>query len=168
MNQFDGLRRGLVDVALREVGAHEQGGSNLGARVEVYQAATTLPIAAWPWCAAFVAWCLAQWIHDPKVIDTLQLADPATWRFRSARAFDLESWGRAHGASLISSEAPCKPGDLVTYSFSHCGIVVRDNGDGTFEAVEGNTGADGSRDGDGVYLKRRPKSAVRYFVRLLP
>lgn len=166
MNQFDGFRQALVDIALREVGTHEVGGSNLGRRVGEYQAAAGgLPGDAW--CAEYVAWCIRSWLADPKLCEVLQIEDPERWRFRSGRAFDLEAWGRQVGASLLPPSAPCKPGDLVIYGFSHCGIVRMDLGV-DFEAIEGNTNDDGGREGRDVLLKHRHRSAVRHFVRLLP
>jgi len=53
------LAQELVKVALEEVGVEEIDGTNCGEGVNVYKATTNLPPdEGWPWCAAFVCWCV--------------------------------------------------------------------------------------------------------------
>jgi hypothetical protein len=57
-------------------------------------------------------------------------------------------------------------GDIVVFDFSHIGIVADGEGDRIF-TIEANTGATGSRDGDGIFRKDRPREVARCFIRLL-
>ncbi len=172
----------LIEIALAEVGEHEVGGENSGPRVRTYQAATWLRPSPWPWCAAFVSWCLRERLKEPGFVPyddaKAKLGLPVDgWRFRSAAAHDVEVWGAQRG-TVLTARAPAHFGDLVTFDFDgngyadHCGIVVADNGD-TVSVVEGNTSdpkgprAD-ERNGGCVALKVRPKRLVRRYVRLIP
>jgi hypothetical protein len=172
------LRQRLVDIALAECGLKEVlGEPNTGADVVKYQQATTLAPGPWPWCSAFVAWCMQQWLQAPDVQRALGIPEAThpplspveEWRFKSARAFEVEVWAKQRGLLVLGEEAPALLGDLITFDFSHIGIVTRDEVPGQpLETVEGNTNGAGSREGDGVYRKRRPDSLTRRYVRLLP
>ena len=143
----------LVEVATAEIGVREES-RNGGKRVREYQAATWLRPDAWPWCAAFVAWCLLESIQGNT-----------GWRCRDASAYGWEAWARKRGFQVLPETAPMLPGDLVTFDFSHIGIVVADHGD-TIETIEGNTNADGAREGDGVYRKMRARRLIRAVIRI--
>ena len=164
------VRQKLIDIAKREVGVTEVG-SNTGKRIREYQAATTLDGTGWPWCSAFVCWCIREWGKDPEVLAALGKtpAQFEKWRFKSAAAFDAESWGRKNGMEVM--EADSKPilrtGDLVTFDMSHIGLVADDRG-GKIFTIEGNTGPSGGRDGDGVWDKVRNFKIARRFIRILP
>ena len=166
----------LLQIAEKEIGRKETKGRNLGPAVRKYQAATNLDHGAWPWCAAFCAWTLEQWLADPANVKWLALKSttPAKWRPRTALAYGFIKWAEARPAtcSVLPDTAEPQPGDLAVYDFSHIGIVKESRGD-KFEAIEGNTSgvrADGtpSRDGDGVYVKVRPRSLARCFIRIRP
>jgi hypothetical protein len=59
-------------------------------------------------------------------------------------------------------------GDILVFTFSHIGIAVGDIGkDGIVQTIEGNTNAEGSREGDGVYRKRRHASKIRSVIRFM-
>lgn len=86
----------LIDIAVEEVGTREQGGNNAGARIVEYQGATWLAPGAWPWCAAFTAWVMREWLEDEAVRDELGLVSSSAaekWRCRDASAFGWEKWG---------------------------------------------------------------------------
>jgi len=166
----------LAQLAEKEIGRKETKGRNLGPGVRKYQASTNLDSGAWPWCAAFVCWALEQWLSDPANVSWLALKSttPTKWRPKTALAYGLIKWAKARPATctVLPDTAEPKPGDLVCYDFSHIGIVKRSLGD-KFEAIEGNTSgmrADGtpSREGDGVYMKVRPRSLARCFIRIRP
>ena len=57
-------------------------------------------------------------------------------------------------------------GDLMIFSMSHIGVVVNDAGS-TIYSIEYNTGASGSREGEGCYEKTRDRKEARFFVRLM-
>jgi len=162
----------LAQIALAEVGVREEGGNNNGAAVRKYQAATNLKPASWPWCAAFVDWCIREWLKDKEVQAWLGLKTMTTevWRPKTALAYGLINWGkgRPNTTHVYSNKATPMAGDIVVYDFSHCGIVTK-LADGRIQVVEGNTNGRGDRDsttGDGVWLKRRPLSSVRSYVRI--
>jgi len=166
----------LAQIAEKEIGKKETKGRNLGPAVRKYQAATTLEPGAWPWCSAFCAWALEQWLADPENVKWLALKSttPAKWRPKTALAYGFIAWAKARPATctILSDTTEPQAGDLVCYDFSHIGIVKRSIGD-KFEAIEGNTSgmrSDGtpSREGDGVYMKVRPRSLARCFIRIRP
>ena len=169
------LLKPLVDLALAEVGVREEGGNNRGPRIRDYQSATWLKPAPWPWCAAFICWIVREWLKNPDVRQHLSLRNDKSveaWRPRTAGAFDFERWARSNNLPVLSRSKRARAGDLVVFSFSHIGIVVKDQSTAsTLETVEGNTNGAGTRDsnsGDGVWRKRRPISSVRSLIRLIP
>ncbi|WP_083256943.1 CHAP domain-containing protein [Arcticibacter eurypsychrophilus] len=142
----------LEGVYQREIGVREQSGNNDGAKVEEYLKYVGLKRGS-PWCAAFVCWSLAQaGIENP----------------RSGWSPDLFPgvkicWQRSSGVQLNSlkslASVPCQ-GDVFGIFFpsknriAHVGFV--DSwGEKYVITVEGNTNEAGSREGDGVYRKRR-------------
>lgn len=146
------LGQNLVDIAVAEL-HNKEIGDNSGPAVRKYQAATVEAPGRWPWCAAFVAWCIQQ------------AGYPDGQRFKSALAYDLETWGLQQNGVLLTEYNTAQPGDLVTYDFSHCGIVEFDRGD-QIAVIEGNTNDQGAREGDGVYRRYRDRRLVRRFVRI--
>jgi len=148
----------LADAAEAEVGTLEVG-NNGGKRIREYQGSTWLPPGAWPWCAAFVCWCYRA---------AMERAAPGIDRPRTAGAWDFERWARDEGAALMKPPGYAKRGDIAVYTFSHIGIVTRDQGrgDGSIHTVEGNTNKAGDREGDGVFRKIRPLSKIRSLIRI--
>ncbi len=165
----------LVDLALEEVGTREVGGNNRGEEVEEYQRASWLAPGPWPWCAAFTAWLLREWWEDAETRAVLGISSAAQAekiRCKDAKAFNWEAWGRKRGYDVLDESKLAKAGDFVTFDFSHIGVVVADqpNGSSVIETVEGNTNGRGERDstsGDGVWKKTRARSLVRRYIRLL-
>jgi hypothetical protein len=149
----------LAQMAESQVGEREKG-NNGGRAVRMYQSATWLTPGAWPWCAAFVCWCFKEAIKE---------LPQAMQRPRTAGAWDFENWARKEGAELIkpAGKTKVRRGDILVYSFSHIGIAVSDEWQNSeIDTVEGNTNAEGAREGDGVYRKTRNKSQVRSIIRL--
>ena len=161
----------LARIAESQIGTAEDAAhSNRGAAILKYQRATSLGGQGWPWCAAFVDWCVQQLLAEPEA--TTQL--PKTFRApRTAGAFALVDWARQVGAPVFERTAgklgatPAR-GDVVVYAFSHCGIVTvpMSRVSGVFSAVEGNTNAEGGRDGFEVARRGRDLSLVRALIRL--
>jgi hypothetical protein len=164
------LNKLIADIATVEIGVKEHG-NNSGAKIREYQACTTLRPAAWPWCAAFVCWVIDQWLEDPKAVAWLNLKTltPEKWRPKTALAYGFLQWAKDRPATteILSDKAKAQAGDIVVYDFSHVGIVIQDKGSRII-TVEGNTNGAGSREGDGVYRKDRPKSIARNFIRIVP
>jgi len=151
----------LSKAAESQVGVRETR-TNGGERIAEYQRATWLPVGPWPWCAAFVCWCVREAMGGE------QYTFP---RPETAGAWDFENWCRSVDDS-VKLKKPHKDdirrGDIVIFTFSHIGIAVSDIGkDGIVQTVEGNTNAEGSREGDGVYRKRRHASKIRSVIRFM-
>lgn len=167
------VRQKLIDIARREVGTREVG-RNTGKRVREYQAATDLAKeqpTGWPWCAAFVCWCIREWGKLPEVLAALKMtaAQFERWRPKTAAAFGLEDWARKRGLQILAADSipSLRTGDIVTFDMSHTGLVA-DDARGVIKTIEGNTGASGGREGDGVWDKQRNFKESRNFIRLLP
>lgn len=155
----------LLAVAHAEANAQvrETGGSNRGARVEMYQRAAALGPGD-PWCAAFVAWCMMQATAGAtKAPAWCSGSAITTWHKGSRAAGDANIavptdpnvalrvapgwiWVRAKDAKGATDAA------RGLWVQGHCGIVVAVDAAG-FHTIEGNTNAAGSREGDGVYRK---------------
>lgn len=165
----------LVETAVAEVGVHEEGGNNNGAKVREYQGATWLEPGSWPWCAAFVCWCIRKAYHlEPDGADFFNGKTFEQWRPKTASAvgdFDLEWWARKQGLKVFDEDAEVEPGDIITFDFGHCGIAVAyaSAASKTIETVEANTGPAGlpdSTEGDGVWRKTRARPLIRRIIRL--
>ena len=155
----------LADIAHAEIGVEEIDATNCGPRVNEYKAATKLPPNEnWPWCAAFVCWCVQEAAKVAGVGFTPLFQRPTT-----AGAWALENWSLKQDASTQTKKHPgrdLQPGDIVIYNFSHVGIVrSAPDETGHFPAIEGNTNHAGSREGGAVWLKWRRTTAVRSRIR---
>jgi len=154
----------LAEIAERYIGTKESPiGSNCGPVVNKFKAATTLdPKGNWPWCAAFVSYCVQALIKE-RTDESIE-APPLL-----AAAYSFESWGKKNNA-LVFTPKQIPPhwierGDIVIYNFSHVGIASK-SGTSSFQAVEGNTNAAGGREGYEVARKTRSISLVKCVVRI--
>jgi hypothetical protein len=150
----------LIEIARKEIGTQEDPKhQNTGSAIKKYQDADNLPGQGYPWCASFVDWDVAEY----DKVNPIGIPLP-----KSAAAFDLIKWGEKNGLLVfepfIDGTKP-EPGDIVVYSFSHCGIVSSVEDD-TFHAIEGNTNAQGGRDGYEVAERSRKYFLVKKFIRL--
>ena len=141
LTQKDSQRDLLVRIATAEIGVKELTGRNDGIKVEAYLAVTGFKKGN-PWCAAFISW----------VFTTAGFAEPRT------------AWSPAmFPASRLTKQ--CSPGNLLGIYFpdlkriGHVGMIEKLDGDWCI-SVEGNTNITGSREGDGVYLKRRHRKTI--------
>lgn len=132
-----------------QIGVLEKG-FNSGYQVEQYLAAAGLP-AGNPWCASFAAWVYKECgnYDIPKYPGYVP-----NW-FPSDRVIAVRD----------KVKLPPKPGDLIGIWFeskkrlAHIGFF--DSQDEKYiYTVEGNTNEGGSREGDGVYRKKRIKRTV--------
>lgn len=154
----------LATIAANEVGVTEIGDTNCGPRVNIYKSSTKLdPNEAWKWCAAFVDWCVMKAMLSLDIKETPTFKRPTT-----AGAWDLINWSLAQDKSTLTIHNPdgnIERGDIVIYNFHHCGIVTGGASGTSLFAVEGNTNSAGSRDGGGVWHKRRGLSQVKAVIR---
>lgn len=165
------LRKQLVEIASAEIGVVESPpNSNTGKRIREYQAATTHGGTGWPYCAAFVCWCIREWGKDSDVLDALKLTKAGfeKWRPKTAAAFGFHDWADKRGLLMFDDgyNHVLHTADLMTFDMSHIGIVFDDRGSRVY-TIEGNTSASGSRDGGGVFAKARQRTEARRFIRLL-
>ena len=138
---------------------HEQGGDNTGPRVIQYQSAAGGG-THWAWCDAFCDFCFQE---AGRPLEELQKSASVMTSYRDAKA---KGW-------IV--ETPQR-GDLVCFQwdtgdFDHIGFVVQPMPDGSIKTVEGNTSAmpgegHAQGEGDGVFVKIRPRSVCGAFIRV--
>jgi hypothetical protein len=156
----------IVRIAKAEVGVEEVNGTNCGVRVNEYKATTWLPAdKPWPWCAAFVCWVVRKAFEAAG-------ADTHTGTFsipQTAGAWDMENWSLKQDMTTWTRKphrGDILPGDIVVFTFSHIGFAASaPDADGFIRTIEGNTDAAGSREGGGVFAKRRHISKIRSRIR---
>lgn len=159
------LAPAIVKLARKEIGVEEVDGTNCGPRVNHYKAATWLnPELAWPWCAAFVCWLVRE------ALATTGLEETATFkRPRTAGAWDFRNWALAQDDSVRTKDRPgtdIQAGDILIFTFSHIGIATGPPDEhGLVPTIEGNTDSAGSREGGGVYAKKRPLNKIKARLR---
>jgi hypothetical protein len=90
-------------------------------------------------------------------------------RPRTAGAWDMENWSLSQDNSTRTKKPhgnDILPGDIVVFTFSHVGFAIsRPDKDGFVKTIEGNTDNAGSREGGGVFEKRRHVSKIRSRIR---
>lgn len=156
----DTLLGKVLEVAAAEVGVREEPpGSNRGRRVNEYLSVVGLG-GGYSWCAAFVFWCYKEAARQ------LGVPNPAV---RTAGVLDMWNKAKAKGFLRVSAEdaagnpALVKPGMIFAYGtgggLGHTGIVTCVSGL-QFETIEGNTDPGGSRNGIGVFRRRRSISKI--------
>jgi len=154
----------LVAIAKGEIGTEEDAAhTNRGGAIKKYQESTNLGGQGWPWCAAFVDWCVQVWATAGDFeVEKVP---------RTAAAFGLIDWAEANHYQVFGAnegDPDPQPGDIVVYEFSHCGIVSKgEDGEFDFYAIEGNTNRSGGRDGYEVAERGRSYAAVKKFIRLV-
>ncbi len=169
----DELQQRLINIALKEVGQHEVPlGSNSGPRVMEYQATTDLkkPKTGWAWCAAFVDWCILQWLQDPEVRVALKLSpkDIESWRPKTALAYGYTAWAKSKGIKVLPKGSVAKVGDIIMFNnASHVGLVEKVVNNLIY-TVEGNTNKAGSREGTHVMKKIKANTVIKNLVRIIP
>lgn len=172
------LRQKLVVIAESQLGVVEiPKNSNTGPDIIKYQRATTLDGTGWPYCAAFVCWCIREWLKDPEVYEAIavlyKIKNPKQmeqWRPKTAAAFGLKDWAEMRGVKIFndSSRNILHTADIVTFDFSHTGILYNDHKTKIY-SIDGNTSPDSrNNEGGGVYRKERERSVARNFLRILP
>jgi len=122
---------------------------NRGVMVGKYLHSVGVNIPA-PWCAAFVSFNLQQFkIPNPNTAWSPDYAKPKDIIWTNKKRL-----------------TPLLPGDVVTYYYphlkrvGHVGFYTGTDKTGYFVTIEGNTNGGGSRDGDGVYKKKREPGKI--------
>ena len=159
-NGVDFKRNQVQQIYTAELGVRETTGKNDGQRVEQYLRYVGLKKGD-PWCAAFVCWVFDQAeVANPRTgwSPGLFPKDKVIWNRQQVAAGRVAVAGKIAAGSAVTS-LPQK-GDVFGIWFpdknriAHVGFV-----DSWSEkwliTVEGNTNEAGSREGDGVWRKRR-------------
>lgn len=143
-----------LGVAYTQLGVHEVGGKNRGPMVETYLRSVGLdptgqnaPENGYAWCAAGACWCVRQAGKSIKVSASVQ-----------------RLWELNQDLAVLEPN----PGDIAIHlnddGTGHCGIV--DHADAMdIHCIEFNTNAAGSREGDRVAFKTRPRIYWHAFIR---
>lgn len=141
-----------------EIGTRELTGHNDGKRVEEYLASCSLKRGQ-PWCAAFVTWTFKE-----AGVKAIVSGYSPNW-FTSKYVI----WSK--GGKNNRSPGPADVGGLY---FANKGRIAHTffidqwkDGSSNTITVEGNTNEAGSREGDGVYRKRRLKTQLYKISRYL-
>lgn len=119
-----------------------------------------------PYCAAAVC----RWIHA-AVKSGLPLSGPRP-QMPNVRTINgaegWVDWANRNDHSVLGNRFTPMPGDIVVFwpHFSHIGIATGRVINGEIETIEANTNSEGSRDGDGFYLKTRKRSVIGSVIRL--
>ncbi len=145
------LKRVQLDSTLAsQVGVRELTGQNDGVEVEMYLASVQLS-EGYPWCGAFMAWGYDQ--------QSLRRPKSGAW---APAWFPTSKLIYKKGKSLNGK--PPQQSDVMGIYFAskkriaHVGHIHRWPPDQDYAiTIEGNTNGAGSREGDGVYKKRRLK-----------
>lgn len=142
-----GDRTGIIETYTSQIGIRELSGNNDGSDVEMYLRSTGLG-KGHAWCAAFVNWVYVR--------NEIKGPHSAAWS---------PSWFPE--GKVVANEHGLR-GDVFGIYFkskkriAHVGFLDEDfnNEKSTVLTVEGNTNEAGSREGDGVYRKRRNKNQI--------
>lgn len=151
----------VIEIAKTQIGVYEVS-RNHGDGIAKYWTATNYPDGydnREPYCAACMCWC----IRESGIFEEKE-------RPKSAAAFGFENWADnlPKKTQITRKPVKIKKGQIVVFAFSHIGIATSNSdANGYFDTVEANTGASGSRDGDGVYAKSRNLNVVRSAITIL-
>lgn len=147
----------LAAIYTAELGVREATGKNDGYRVEEYLRYVGLKRGD-PWCAAFICWVLGQAdIANPRsgYSPTLFPSSKVIWK----------NGPKSINSGVSKPDVSPRKGDVFGIFFpeknriAHVGFI--DHWDNKYLiTVEGNTNESGSREGDGVYRKRRLISSI--------
>jgi hypothetical protein len=110
-----------------------------------------------PWCAALVTWCFVRAGCDPYA-ETVQHGVP-----EPASVASWAKWARATNC-WVHTPRRGRLFVILGKGKSHIGFVVRDNGNGTFDTIEGNSNDEGSREGFEVCRRTRSVASVSGFI----
>ncbi|MGM9974539.1 MAG: peptidoglycan-binding protein [Clostridiaceae bacterium] len=115
--------------------------------------------SAYPWCVTFV------W-------DVFRLSDASALFYKGQKTAycpSVEKWGRSEG--LIVEKKQGTSGDIVLFDFNgrgeatHIGIVEKNNFDGSYTTIEGNTGLNSDENGGAVMRRVRKTAVIRCIIR---
>lgn len=139
----------MAEVARSQIGTHEGPGEN------------EQKYGAWfgankqSWCCMFMSWCSAQ-------AGATYLGKP--FRFSLCQAARDHAKGNSRWTTTPTVGAICMKAHPL--GKGHVGFVVTLLKNGNVQSVEGNTNAQGAREGEGVFLRERPAAAWDGYILL--
>lgn len=139
----------IIEVAKNEIGVTE---SPKNSNKTKYGKAFGLD--GQPWCGMFVSWCYDQ---AGVVLPKIGFSKPGFAGCQTAVAY-FKKVGKITTKPV--------PGDIVFFDwnsdgrYDHTGIFVKDNGDGTFDTIEGNTAIANDSNGGKVMARNRSYSTA--------
>lgn len=142
----------LIEIAKSFVGVHEVGGDNKGPDVEAFQRAVDGKAQGEPWCCAFQMFNLIQTENQTGLRSQVYRSELVR------HVWDFSPDDHKSSFPLLGSFICWRYGETQK---GHIGLVI-EVGANYVLTVEGNTGpgAGIEREGDGVYIKRRPLTDV--------
>ncbi len=147
----------VIEVAKTQIGLEEiPKGSNWGVNVKKYLASVGIDFPA-SWCMAFVYFCVSEACKANGSKNSLVKTGGV-----------LNQWSNVNSALKVKTP---QPGDIFNMDFGgghgHTGFVEKVEGD-RIQTIEGNSNADGSREGYEVCRKPggRPISSIKGFIRV--
>lgn len=142
------LRAQVQQTYTREIGVRELTGKNDGARIKVYLKSVGLK-EGYSYCAAFVCWTLNECgIKNPRSAWAPSLFPAKNTIYKSGKILSVPQRGDVFGIYFANKKR-----------IAHVGFIDH-WGDKVIITVEANTNEAGSREGDGVYRKRRLRKQV--------
>lgn len=152
------LAQRSLEIALTQNGIEEvPRGSNSGKDVEVYLRSVGLG-KGYAWCMAFVYWCVNKAAKEMGVANPLVKTGGV-----------LFQWNNTILPKLPKTARNIQAGDIFIMEFGggtgHTGFVIKVENN-VVHTIEGNTNADGSREGYEVAKRQRPLSSFKGFIKL--
>ena len=153
--QANEIRTNLIKSLETQINVRETG-YNTGPEVDKYLKSVGFAPGA-SWCGAFVGYNLTkQGVKNPNSAWSPAYANPkyVIWT------------GKKGGIMPLS-------GDVATFYYpnlkrvGHVGFFVKKDFDGYFITIEGNTNGAGSREGDGVFKKKREPGKIHAITRYI-
>lgn len=146
--QPSSIRESVRKTYMSQVGVRELTGKNDGVQVEKYLAYVWLKKGQ-PWCASYVSWSFGQnGIKKARSGGCVQLMEQGVVIYKTTKVLELPRAG-----DVFFLYYPEKG------RVAHTGFVDKWT-DNYVTTVEGNTNGAGSREGNGVYIKKRLKRQI--------
>lgn len=158
----------LADIAARYIGVKETGNNKAGDNktLQAIFKSDSLMVNGgtdgYPWCAAFVSFCVQKLLnYSPFFSTIIPPREASVSRF-------LNIWAKNNNCLIFPVNSALftpQKGDIVVFTFSHIGVVESVNGR-IITTIEGNTNDAGSREGSVVARKVRLNSIIKSYIRL--
>lgn len=157
----EAVRLAVQETYTAEIGVTEDLGPNDGVRIRQYREAVSQFDYPVSWCAIFV-----MYVYHVNDVDYKPANEwVPTWSNRNVVYAKGKSMEVSKGERFFAPTP--QTGDVFTLFYAslkrdgHIGFVDKWSSTGDYViTVEGNTNIAGSRDGDGVYRKRRLKASI--------